>query len=254
MPPPPPPPPPPRPGQSKPFSEAAKTAPNSLVANFDSTAPISGDYRVKWRGKTTEEMSFPSIMKKVEAGELGMMSQILVNDQWLTIRDFLARHKQAEAIRIAEERRRAEEEMARQLGVEKAAQQALLAHENAIEKARKHELAMASVKAQASAQGDSVNVLYRKLILMVGVGCLAVGLYYLFFVPKAPSAKIMADFVKEKYNASPKTIKHGDYIVSVALIKESSNKYEGFAEFRSGLKLNVKVTWDKGNTIWKVGD
>jgi len=115
-----------------------------LVTSSYDAAPPSGNYRVKWRGKISEETPFPSIMKQVEAGELGMMSQILVNDQWLTIRDFLAKHKQAEAIRIAgerrraeeekaqrlaEERRRAEEEKARRLAQEKAAEQKRIAAE-----------------------------------------------------------------------------------------------------------------------------
>jgi len=180
---PPPPPPPPRPGQSKPVSGAAKTATNSLVANFHSTAPLSGNYRVKWRGKISEETPFSSIMKQVEAGEIGMISQILVNDQWLTIRDFLARHKQAEAIRIAEEIRRAEEEKARQLAEERAAEQARLAQEQAaeqarlgrekaLEDARQHELAIARARAPIAVQQGTASGVnqFIGVVMMIAIG------------------------------------------------------------------------------------
>lgn len=136
--------------------------PNTKPVPVDATGPPlsdrspTGRYRIKWKGKTTEEMPFTQILEQVESGELGMLAQIEGNGVWLTLREFLANHDRSEKERLENEAR----EVARQkrLVEQAATERAKKAQEAEAESARQNAVAMESahVPAQVPAQAGLV--------------------------------------------------------------------------------------------------
>ena len=177
---PPPPPPPPRtPARGKLQLRIAPNAATNDAAtqSFDPNPP-SGNYRVRWRGKITDEMPISLILRKTENGELGMLTQIEVNARWLTIRDFLAGHEQSEKERIATANREAEVERARRKeeAVRDAAEKKRLADENAAELARQHELEIERARAPIAAQqGTAFCRFCGNQILVTAAMCMKCG-------------------------------------------------------------------------------
>ena len=157
---------------------------NNDATQSSASNPPSGSYRVRWRGKITEEMTVSLILKKIESGELGMLSQIEVNDRWLTIRDFLAGHEQSEKERIATANRAAEAERARRKeeAVQDAVEKNRLAEEIAAERSRQHELETERARAQPATQqgnaslSDMLNhpiiIIISSIIFVLSVGFL----------------------------------------------------------------------------------
>lgn len=191
---PPPPPPPPTPSRGK---LQLQSAPNAATRDATTQTYISnpptGNYRIRWRGKTTEEMPIALILKKTETGELGMLTQIEVNARWLTIRNFLAEHQHSEKERIATATREAEEERSRQIAtarrdaeeersrhmaetVRAAAEQKRVAEENAGERARQHELESEKSRAQPTTQQGTTFCRYcGNQILATAAMCMKCG-------------------------------------------------------------------------------
>lgn len=151
---------------------------NNDATQSSASNPPSGSYRVRWRGKITEEMTVSLILKKIESGEFGMLSQIEVNDRWLTIRDFLAGHEQSEKERIATASRAAEAERARRKeeAVQDAAEKNRLAEEIAAERSRQHELETERARAQpATQQGNAFCRYCGNQILSTAAICMKCG-------------------------------------------------------------------------------
>ena len=141
-PPPPPPPPPPIPVRGKipvrivPNAATSAAAPQSFAKNQP-----SGNYRVRWRGKITEEMPISLILKKTETGELGMLTQIEVNQDWKTVREYLADFESAEMKRRVDQ----EKNQKIQFESERAKQEEVERREN-----RTHDLELARIGSGAS--------------------------------------------------------------------------------------------------------
>lgn len=173
------PPPPPSPARGKlTLHTASKAATNADATHSSIANPPSGNYRIRWRGKISEEMPISTILKKTETGEFGMLSQIQINDQWLTIRDFLAEHEHSEKARVATAIRDAEEERSRHMAeaVRAAAEQKRLAEENAAERARQHELESENSRAQPTTQQGTAFCRYcGNQILTTAAMCMKCG-------------------------------------------------------------------------------
>lgn len=137
-----------------------KSAPENATGQPDPETPPTGTYRIKWKGKTTEEMPFTQILEQVESGEFGMLAQIEANGVWLTLREFLANHERSEKERFESEAR----EIARQkrLVEQAATERAKKAEETEAESARQNAGAMESTHARAQAPAQVGLVFCRQ--------------------------------------------------------------------------------------------
>lgn len=137
-----------------------KSVPENATGQPHPETPPTGRYRIKWKGKTTEEMPFTQILEQVESGELGMLAQIEGNGVWLTLREFLANHERSEKERLENEAR----EIARQkrLVEQAATERAKKAQEAEAESARQNAAAMESRHAPTQAPAQAGLVFCRQ--------------------------------------------------------------------------------------------
>lgn len=270
MPPPPPPPPPSIPVRGKIPVRIVPNAATSAAASqlFTKNQP-SGNYRVRWRGKITEEMPISLILKKTETGELGMLTQIEVNARWLTIRDFLTEHQDSEKERIATATREAEAERARrnEEALLVAAERKRLAEESSAEHAKQNEVEIHRREKQneleihrrdieriraASFASNRGNAMAATVL-----GVIACVAWFLVADPlnvRGPSiASIERDVGVSLEQKLRKSVGSRVAVTKVTLIRKSKNELVGDAQVTGYVKatIHLSVVVDGAAFQWK---
>lgn len=177
--------------------QKTKPVPEEATGQPYSETPPTGRYRIKWKGKTTEEMPFTQVLEQVESGELGMLAQIEANGGWLTLREFLANHERSEKERLENEAR----EVARQkrLVEQAATERAKKAQEAETESARQNAVAMDSPPAPAQVPAQAGLVFCRQCgnqVLATAAICVKCG---------SPTGNFLSDSGGGNSNSSKKS-------------------------------------------------
>lgn len=260
--PPPPPPPPSIPAREKIPVRIVPNAATSAAAtqSFTSNQP-SGNYRIRWRGKTTEEMPISAILKKAEAGELGMLTQIEVSGRWLTLRDFLAEHEHSEKGRIATATREAEVERARRKeeALRDAGEQKRIAEETAAERGKQHEVEIHRLEIdRIRAASLGTNSGNAKVATVLGViGCVVCVAWLLVADPLnffgRSTASIESDVGVSLQQKLRKSVDSTVTVTKVTLIRKSKNSLVGEAQVTGYVRatIHLSVVVDGAKFQWK---